>query len=474
MEDLRLAIIGLGVFSILGILIHGLWTIRKNAAAKEPDNQHDESGELQPSELHSGEFNNDEATMQSQSGFSAIVNGADEAGASSTIAIDDPLLDHGITSDTIATSQTSSVFTQPESGHKHDYSSPDINIADPQLDTDPHTPDINLDIHREPVVRIDEGVNSNYDMDGIGQVRVVRQEPSTSGRPYSIKKETSHKDPAIDSSEPSAPIDEPFPEPPSSLLRTGSANSSADDSVVAVKTTRLEPRQKPHSDSAPAPKTKEKVSLKERARQFVAGSDKTEKAPAKRAEARLEPRVEPKLNEDQIRMDFDQNEPRARLSAEKTTHAPEQPQSSEPVEQEVLVLNVKMPDDKPISGAALLPALLTLGFKFGEQDVFHRHANSNGKGPKLFSLANMFKPGTFNLDNMETFKTQGISLFMILPIEGDPQQVFNMMHNAARKLADEFGAQILDARRSLLTKQSLQQYVEKIREFERKRMINRA
>jgi len=52
--------------------------------------------------------------------------------------------------------------------------------------------------------------------------------------------------------------------------------------------------------------------------------------------------------------------------------------------------------------------------------------------------------------------------------------VFNMMHNAARKLADEFGAQVLDGRRSVLTKQGLQQYVEKIREFERKRMIARS
>jgi len=92
----------------------------------------------------------------------------------------------------------------------------------------------------------------------------------------------------------------------------------------------------------------------------------------------------------------------------------------------------------------------------------------------LFSLANMFKPGVFDIDNLENFETQGISLFMILPIEGDPHQVFNMMHNAARKLADEFGAQVLDGRRSVLTKQGLQQYVEKIREFERKRMIARS
>ncbi|MEI8648322.1 cell division protein ZipA [Paraglaciecola sp. Hal342] len=141
--------------------------------------------------------------------------------------------------------------------------------------------------------------------------------------------------------------------------------------------------------------------------------------------------------------------------------------------QEVLVLNVKTADDAPIQGAALLPMLLTLGFKFGDQDIFHRHVNANGKGPVLFSLANMFKPGVFDIDNLENFTTHGITLFMILPIEGDPHQVFNMMHNATRKIADEFNAQILDGRRSMLTKQGLQQYVERIREFERKRMIHR-
>jgi cell division protein ZipA len=139
--------------------------------------------------------------------------------------------------------------------------------------------------------------------------------------------------------------------------------------------------------------------------------------------------------------------------------------------QEVLVLNVKTADDDPILGSALLPMLLTLGFKFGEQDIFHRHVSTDGKGLVLFSLANMFKPGNFDIDNLETFTTQGISLFMILPIAGEPHQVFNMMHNAARKIAEEFSAQIYDGKRTLLTKQSLQQYVEKIREFERQRLL---
>ena len=196
-------------------------------------------------------------------------------------------------------------------------------------------------------------------------------------------------------------------------------------------------------------------------------------------------RQEPKFGDDQMRIDFDDSAANAGSAESASTDSQDNSMqtasgsrtqnggASEQVEQEVLVLNVKAPEEDPIAGAALLPMLLTLGFKFGDQDIFHRHVNSNGKGPVLFSLANMFKPGIFDIDSLETFNTQGVSLFMILPIEGDPHQVFNMMHNAARKLADEFGAQVLDGRRSVLTKQGLQQYMEKIREFERKRMIAR-
>ena len=195
-------------------------------------------------------------------------------------------------------------------------------------------------------------------------------------------------------------------------------------------------------------------------------------------------REEPNFGDDQMRIDFDTSEVDSVGLGDESFSANEadndsasstsKPAKSSSIEPEVLVLNVRTPEGEPISGAALLPMLLTLGFKFGDQDIFHRHVNSNGKGPVLFSLANMFKPGVFDIDNLENFETQGISLFMILPIEGDPHQVFNMMHNAARKLADEFGAQVLDGRRSVLTKQGLQQYVEKIREFERKRMIARS
>ncbi|MFT4995232.1 MAG: cell division protein ZipA [Paraglaciecola sp.] len=180
----------------------------------------------------------------------------------------------------------------------------------------------------------------------------------------------------------------------------------------------------------------------------------------------------PKFAENQLSINFEDDQVNKDAQRDEELRSDKTPATA-PVEvkQEVLVLNVKAPEDKPVAGSVLLPMLLTLGFKFGDQDIFHRHVNANGKGPVLFSLANMFKPGNFDIDNLENFNTQGVSLFMILPIEGDPHQVFNMMHNAARKIADELGAQILDGHRVLLTKQSLQQYVERIRDFQRQRAI---
>ncbi|MFW8589422.1 cell division protein ZipA [Glaciecola sp. 2405UD65-10] len=226
------------------------------------------------------------------------------------------------------------------------------------------------------------------------------------------------------------------------------------------------------------PGVEKELSFAEQAKRFVRRNKKSVSD-----KLRKEPVIKDS-EEDQMRIDFDRKESKPIVREEQLDlighddhhHIEDKPK--EPiVEKEaytgdpvVLVLNVKADKNSPIEGAALLPMLLTLGFKFGEHEIFHRHVNTNGKGPILFSLANMLKPGNFDIDNIENFSTLGLSLFMMLPIDGDAQQVFNMMHNAARKLSEEFDCRILDGNKVVLSKQSVQQYVERIREFERKRL----
>ena len=141
------------------------------------------------------------------------------------------------------------------------------------------------------------------------------------------------------------------------------------------------------------------------------------------------------------------------------------------IEPQVIVLSVVMPQGQDMSGAALLPTLLTLGLKYGEMNIFHRHQDNAGNGKVTFSLANMMNPGTFNLDDIENFSTQGVTLFMTLPNTGDAFEVFEQMLNAAKQLAVEFRAQLLDDKRSVMTKQTEQHYKSIIREFERKSRI---
>jgi cell division protein ZipA len=142
--------------------------------------------------------------------------------------------------------------------------------------------------------------------------------------------------------------------------------------------------------------------------------------------------------------------------------------ASKSIDPEVLAISVIMPQGQIISGAALLPSLLTLGMKYGEMNIFHRHQDNAGNGKVTFSLANAMNPGTFDLDNMENFVTQGVSLFMTLPNANDPFAVFEQMLVAAKQLALEFNGQLLDDKRSVMTKQTEQHYITKIREFERK------
>ncbi|WP_153915644.1 cell division protein ZipA [Shewanella sp. TC10] len=131
--------------------------------------------------------------------------------------------------------------------------------------------------------------------------------------------------------------------------------------------------------------------------------------------------------------------------------------------QDVLVLHVVAREGEQLHGAELLPCLLSLNFKFGDMDIFHRHLDNAGNGKVLFSMANMLKPGVFDPDNMEQFVTQGVVLFMTLPCHGDPLMNFSIMLNSAQQLADDLGAEVMDDKRLAWTETNKQQYLARIR-----------
>ncbi|GIU47833.1 cell division protein ZipA [Shewanella sairae] len=130
---------------------------------------------------------------------------------------------------------------------------------------------------------------------------------------------------------------------------------------------------------------------------------------------------------------------------------------------DVLVLHVVAKDGEELNGAELLPCLLTLNFKFGEMNIFHRHEDNAGTGKVLFSMANMVKPGVFDPDSMEQFTTQGVVLFMTLPCHGDALMNFSIMLNSAHQIADDLDGVLLDGGRDEWLESTKQDYIQRIR-----------
>lgn len=436
MEELRFALLIVGGCAIIAILAHGLWSLRKN-------NKPSDKPRVEPVQQRTDPEGFDEFGI----GEVRVVNKNAEP---EPLQIDERTVDD---------QEYSAVEVDEDvksNGELDGIYANDNSIADVNLDP-------NIEAVSEPQAISEPEPEPEQEQPKLYGSVVSNPKPTVKAVKSTYARETKKDSPDL------SDTNEQIPEPPPFLLNTDTHTIEADPIEVKEKEDNqsVAPNDEVASFSLDQPSEHpEDESMVSQTKRMVG---------RKRSRSIQRKRVEPSLGEDQMRIDFEtSHQPIQDAREEQVSSAKNEPDAVKPPEQEVLVLNVRAPSEQEIQGAALLPMLLTLGFKFGDQDIFHRHVNSNGKGPVLFSLANMFKPGVFDIDNLENFTTQGVSLFMILPIEGDPHQVFNMMHNAARKLAEEFSCQILDGRRSVLTKQGLQQYIEKIREFERQRIISRS
>ena len=135
----------------------------------------------------------------------------------------------------------------------------------------------------------------------------------------------------------------------------------------------------------------------------------------------------------------------------------EQVPESRVAENGIASLFVVAPEGQQFFGHYIVQHLETLGFQYGEYNIFHRHQHADDiNSPIMFSVANMTAPGTFDLNKLDRFMTVGLVMFMHLP--SDIAKMKSMI-SAAEGLAQLLGGFVLDEHQNLFDENARHAYL---------------
>lgn len=119
-------------------------------------------------------------------------------------------------------------------------------------------------------------------------------------------------------------------------------------------------------------------------------------------------------------------------------------------------INIISANESGFSGRAIDQAAHRIGMEFGPMNIYHLKNTDPTGFQNLFSLANLYQPGEFDLKRIIDFTTDGLTLFMSVPHAANPDQVFEKMIDAAKTLCRLLGGELRDQQQRPLTDRGLQ------------------
>lgn len=122
----------------------------------------------------------------------------------------------------------------------------------------------------------------------------------------------------------------------------------------------------------------------------------------------------------------------------------------------LVTLYVRAREGQQFTGTDLVKALNGVGMRYGDMAIFHHFGAGDLQCEvPVFSAANMFEPGHFNLGKIEAVRTSGLALFMQLPGPLDGPVAFELLLNTAQRLAALTGGELFSDPRTQLNPESI-------------------
>ena len=120
-----------------------------------------------------------------------------------------------------------------------------------------------------------------------------------------------------------------------------------------------------------------------------------------------------------------------------------------------------------LRGPDIVVAAEKAGLSYGYMSIFHRLVDGRADGGPIFSVANIKKPGGFEMADIQSVETPAIAFFLTLPAPIPALDAWEKMLPTAQRMAELLDGVVLDESRNALGRQRIAHIRDDLRAYDR-------
>jgi cell division protein ZipA len=135
--------------------------------------------------------------------------------------------------------------------------------------------------------------------------------------------------------------------------------------------------------------------------------------------------------------------------------------------EKIVTLYVAARAGQALRGADIVVAAEKAGLSYGHMQIFHRLVEGHPERGPVFSVANIKKPGSFDMAAIQELETPAIAFFLTLPAPMSALEAWEKMLPTAQRMAELLDGVVLDEQRNALGRQRIAHIRDELRAYDR-------
>jgi cell division protein ZipA len=124
-----------------------------------------------------------------------------------------------------------------------------------------------------------------------------------------------------------------------------------------------------------------------------------------------------------------------------------------------------------LKGPDIVVAAEKAGLVYGHMNVFHRLVVGHPERGPVFSVANIMKPGSFDMASIQSLETPAIAFFLTLPAPIPALDAWDTMLPTAERMAELLDGVLLDESRNAIGRQRIAHLRDELRAYDRQHEV---